>query len=284
MRAFRVGRILHSASGLFNASDHKISRIQVWSVPLHLVEGSYKWASGKSVTKFDSTYVALHTESGLIGVGENCPLGPSYLPAFSLGTRAGLLELVPALLGQSAVEVGKINETMDQALKGHPYVKSAVDIACWDILGQVCGTPLAELFGGRYEKKFPLYRAISQGTPQQMTRSVEQYRSEGYQKFQLKVGGDAYEDIRRIRAVANLLNENEILMADANTGWLMHDAVRVINRVKDVNVYIEQPCLSYEENLSVRRMCPLPFILDESVTDVHVLMISITTMPLMPSI
>ena len=58
------------------------------------------------------------------------------------------------------------------------------------------------------------------------------------------------------------------LLCDANTGWKMHEAVQVINAVKDLDVYIEQPCLTYEENLSVRRMCPLPFVLDENMDDI----------------
>lgn len=55
------------------------------------------------------------------------------------------------------------------------------------------------------------------------------------------------------------------LFCDANTGWKMHEALRVVNAVKDLDVYIEQPCLSYDECLSVRRLCPLPMILDECV-------------------
>ena len=48
----------------------------------------------------------------------------------------------------------------------------------------------------------------------------------------------------------------------------MHDAVRVVNGVRNLDVYIEQPCLSYEECVSVRRMCTLPFVIDESMDDI----------------
>lgn len=61
------------------------------------------------------------------------------------------------------------------------------------------------------------------------------------------------------------------LLCDANTGWRMHQAIQVINGVKDLNVYIEQPCLTYEECVSVRKMCPLPMVLDECVDDIGVL-------------
>jgi L-alanine-DL-glutamate epimerase-like enolase superfamily enzyme len=58
------------------------------------------------------------------------------------------------------------------------------------------------------------------------------------------------------------------MLCDANTGWKMHDALRVVNAVRHLDVYIEQPCLSYEECVSVRRMCPLPFVIDESMDDI----------------
>ena len=94
------------------------------------------------------------------------------------------------------------------------------------------------------------------------------------------MGGNAVTDIQRIRAVRSILDENLLklqtkgesiqqmpLFCDANTGWKMHDAIRVINGVRDLDVYIEQPCLSYQECLSVRQQCPLPMILDESMDD-----------------
>lgn len=99
--------------------------------------------------------------------------------------------------------------------------------------------------------------------------------------FQLKVGGSPTDDIARIHAVRQILdsytavlrreenpNISLPLFCDANTGWKMHEALQVINGVKDLNVYIEQPCLSYEECLSVRQRCPLPMILDECMDDI----------------
>ena len=54
----------------------KITKISVYQVDLPLHEGSYKWASGKSVDVFDSTVVRIKTDSGIEGYGEVCPLGP----------------------------------------------------------------------------------------------------------------------------------------------------------------------------------------------------------------
>lgn len=250
----------------------KITRILAYRVALPLHETTYKWSGGKSVTVFDSTIVRVETDAGIAGHGEVCPLGPFYLPAYAEGVRAGLRELGPHLLGASPCELGKLNRLMDAALKGHPYVKSGLDMACWDILGQATGMPICELLGGRYGDDFHLYRAISQEAPEEMARRVADYRAEGYRRFQLKVGGDPDVDIARIHAVAAKLSPGDRLVADANTGWTQHEAMRVVRGVRDVDVYIEQPCLTYEECLSVRRHCDHPFVLDETIDSLDVLL------------
>ena len=243
----------------------KITNITTYQVDLPLHEGNYSWSGGKSVDVFDSTVVIVETDEGYTGVGEICPLGPAYLPAFARGARAGLAELSPLLIGMDPTALEVLNRHMDINLKGHPYVKSALDVACWDILGQKAGLPVAILLGGKYGSNFKLYRAISQESPEAMVKKVEKYKNEGYTKFQLKVGGDYQTDIERIHAVAKIMEKGDTLVADANTGWLMHDAAKVVAAVRELNVYIEQPCLSYEECLNIRQRTPLPFILDENI-------------------
>ena len=250
----------------------KIARIAAHRVELPLVEGDYRWSGGKSVRVFDSTVVLVETDGGIVGVGESCPLGPAYLPAYAEGVRAGIAELGPHLIGEDPTQLGRLNRLMDARLKGHPYVKSALDIACWDILGQVAGLPACTLLGGRFGEDFALYRAISQRTPDEMAANVAGYRREGYRRFQLKVGGDPDADIARIKAVAAVLEPGDKLIADANTGWTMHEAARVVRGVRDVDVYIEQPCPSYEECLAIRRRTDLPFVLDESVDGLDMLL------------
>ena len=243
----------------------KITKIAIHQVDLPLREGSYNWSGGKSVEVFDSTVVVVETDEGICGIGEVCPLGPFYLPAYANGVRTGIEEIGPHILGEDPTQLTKLNLQMDRWLKGHSYVKSALDMAFWDILGKFSGLPVCKLLGGRYENDFILYRAISQETPEAMAKKINEYREEGYRRFQLKVGGDPNIDIERIRECSKILESGDKLVADANTGWLMHEAMRVVKAVKDIDVYIEQPCLSYNDCLSVRRHTHLPFVLDEVV-------------------
>ena len=250
----------------------KIRRIAAYRVELPLVEGRYAWSGGKSVSVFDSTIVRVETDDGRAGHGEVCPLGAAYLPAYPEGVRAGLAVLAPDLLGADPRELDRLNRLMDARFKGHPYVKSGIDVACWDLLGQAAGLPLATLLGGRFGEDFVLYRAISQEAPEEMARKVARYRAEGYRRFQLKVGADPDVDVARIRSVRAVLGEGDVLVADANTGWLPHQAARVVRGVRDVDVYVEQPCATYEECLSVRRRTDLPFVLDETIDGIGTLL------------
>jgi len=250
----------------------KISAIRVYQVDLPLVEGRYSWSEGKFVEVFDSTVVELVTDEGPSGYGEVCPLGPFYLPAFGAGARAGIAELAPTLLGQDPTAIGPMNRLMDRALLGHPYVKSAIDMACWDLLGKVTGKSVCTLLGGKFGDSIALYRAISQRPAAEMAANVAAYRADGYTKFQLKVGGKPHDDIERIHAVADVLNAGEVLVADANTGWRVDDAIRVVNAVSNRDVYIEQPCRSYEHCVTIRRRTSLPFILDENIDGLDALL------------
>jgi L-alanine-DL-glutamate epimerase-like enolase superfamily enzyme len=250
----------------------KITAIKAWQIDLPFREGRYSWSNGNFVEVLDATVVAVETDAGITGYAECCPLGSAYLPSYANGVRAGLAEIAPKLIGLDPTNLGAVNRRMDAALKGHPYVKAPVDIACWDILGKVTQLPIYTLLGGGAQARVALYRAIPQQPPEQMARTVAGYRAEGYTKFQLKVGGDADEDIARIRACRAILQPTDILVADANTGWTRAEAARVVAAISDLDVYIEQPCLSFEECLSVRRRTALPFVLDEVISDVGALL------------
>ncbi len=247
----------------------KIVRIDVFQVDYKLLDRQYAWSRGQAVSSFVSTIVKVSTEEGIAGFAEICPLGSAYMDAYARGIPAGIDEIGRHLLGHDPCQLNVINHLMDLALLGHNYIKSPLDIACWDILGQVTNTPLCTLLGGRAMDKFLLYRAISQGPPEKMAEDVSRYRKEGYRRFQLKVGGDPDEDIERTRAVLSVIQPGDILVADANTGWLPHNAIRVVNALEGEDVYIEQPCRSLEECLVVRQHTKQPMVLDEVIRNVH---------------
>jgi len=241
----------------------KIDAIDVFQVNYSLRDQKYSWSNDLFITDIVSTIVRVRTDEGVEGFGEVCPLGSAYMDAFARGVPTAIAEIGPVVLGMDPLQLNLLNEKMDLALGGHSYAKSPIDMACWDIMGKVSGLPVAALMGGRYRDAVPPYRAISQRSPGEMAEDVLKYREMGYRRFQLKVGGNASVDIERIRECRKALKPEDVLVADANTGWLPHEAMRVVNGVRDLDVYIEQPCATLEECLAVRRNTTLPFVLDE---------------------
>ena len=130
----------------------RISRISAHQVQLPVKGGVYRMSMGKVISEVTTTVVHVETNTGVSGFGEVCPLGSNYLPAFAKGVIPGMEELAPQLLGHNPIELGKLNLTMDSVLKGHSFIKSPIDVACWDVFGKVVGQPLHLLLGGCYQK------------------------------------------------------------------------------------------------------------------------------------
>jgi cis-L-3-hydroxyproline dehydratase len=245
----------------------RITGVKAYRLDLPFRDAPYVCAGGRSAMGFDSLVVSLETDTEFIGYGEMAPLGAFYDPAFAAGARAALLELAPLLLGQDPTQTAALGRRLDFHLKGHPYAKSAIDMACWDLLGKKADLPLAEVLGGRHGTTVDLYRSIAQDTPVRMVTRAQSYQAAGYKRLQVKVGLDPDEDIERIESVHQALGSGVVLFADANGGWSTHQARRFLRATRHLDYYLEQPCATYEECRALRNDCDRPLVLDESIVD-----------------
>ena len=251
----------------------RIARVTIFGYDLRYAHGEYVMSGGRTITSLQSTIVKLETGDGLAGYGETCPLGATYLPAHGAGARAALTELAPALRGVDPRNLNAVWSAMDGALAGHDYAKSAVDIACWDLLGKAAGLPVSTLLGGATADDFPLYVAIGLGPIASMVDQVKARRAEGIRLFQLKLGADPREDAQRVRAVLEATEPGETIIADANGGWRLQDATIAARALEGLDrVLFEQPCPTLEECLIIRERTTLPMVLDEVITDVGTLL------------
>lgn len=251
----------------------RITQIDVYGYDLSYAFGTYVMSGGQVIETLPSTVVRIVTDEGVEGWGEVCPLGPLYLESFGAGARAALREIIPSLIGLDPANIASINRRMAQTLRGHRYAKSPIDIACWDILGKTTGQSVTTLLGGRLQDEYPLYKAVPLGPPAQMTDYVRARRSEGIRSFQLKIGADPYEDAERVRTVIGATEPGDIVVADANGGYKLQDAMIAARLLEPLErVYYEQPCPTLEECLYVRRHTTLPMVLDEVITDTQSLL------------
>lgn len=245
----------------------KITRLSVWQVALTSHE-TYYMADGKTCDAVQSVLVAVDTDDGRTGWGEVCPI-PHYLPAYAGGVAPALAELAPVLIGADPVGPEALMARADGWLQGHVYAKSALDIALWDITGQVAGLPLYALLGGRQAADMPLYHSITCIAPEDMARIAREAQDAGITQFQVKLGasGDWTTDVERLRAVRAEVGPGPLVYGDWNCGSTTLDASRVGRAVADLDVMLEQPCATIAECAQVRRATGLPMKLDESARD-----------------
>ena len=245
-----------------------IARVDVYAYTLTYVHGRYVMSSDRVVDALESVVVRVTTDGGVEGFGEVCPLGPTYLPGHAEGAKAALRELAPVVLGLDVGDVARVALAMDSALAGHAYAKSPLEIACLDALARSLGRPLTTLLGGTLSDCFPLYMAVPLGPADEMVEYVRERRAEGIHRFQLKVGDDPHEDAERVRAVVAATRAEDVVIADANGGWALQDAVVAARLLEPLErVFLEQPCATLEECLIVRERTTLPIVLDEVITD-----------------
>jgi len=249
-----------------------IERVEVFGYDLTYAHGDYVMSSGRGVNVLPSTVVRITTRGGLERYGEACPLGSTYLPGFGGGARAALRELAPALIGFDAANLAAVSTRMDATLRGHEYAKSAVDVACWDILGRAANQPVAMLLGGVLQTELPLYVAVPLGEPAEMAAFVERERAGGIHHFQLKLGDAPERDRDRVAAVHAVTGPEDALIGDANGGWRRQDAIIAARLLEGFDrLRLEQPCPTLEECVAVRGLSTLPMVLDEVITDLPTL-------------
>jgi L-alanine-DL-glutamate epimerase-like enolase superfamily enzyme len=236
------------------------------------VDGTYTCSGGRSAAGFDSTIVRLDTDDGVTGYGEMAPLGSFYDPSFVGGAREGLRLLAPLLIGVDPRQHTMVTTLLDLHLNGHPYVKSALDMAAWDVAARSAAMPLAEMLGGRHGESVPLYRSVAQDEPHLMAAKARAYIDQGYRRVQVKVGLDPRDDIARMHAVLDVVPADTVVYADANAAWTPADARLFVRATRELDYVLEQPCAGHDANLSVRAMCDRPFVLDESIDSLAALL------------
>jgi L-alanine-DL-glutamate epimerase-like enolase superfamily enzyme len=245
----------------------RISRISVHAIRYTVAGGTFTMAGGRVSTEQDATVVRVETDDGLVGFGEQCVFSPGFLPAHGPGARATLGLLAPAVLGADPRQVDVVYARMDAAVKGHPYGKVALDMACWDILGKATGLRVSDLLGGTFQETIPLYWGIGVAAPEAMRAKVAEALAAGYREIQLKVGTGWREDVERVEACLELLGDVRRVIVDANGSWTQAEAMRAVSAMRDLDVFLEQPCATTEACAQVRARSPRPVILDETLTD-----------------
>jgi L-alanine-DL-glutamate epimerase-like enolase superfamily enzyme len=247
----------------------KISRIELYNIELPYSGGVYRLSRGRTYESFGASIVRITCDDGTEGWGESTPFGSTYIAAHSLGTRTGIAELAPALLGRDPRQTDRIADAMDSTLAGHNHAKTPLDVACWDAFGKKADLPVCELLGGSTDIPMPMISSIHAGDPEEMRGRVADHRARGYRGHSIKIGaldseGGPALDAERIVACLADRRPGEFFLADANGGLLAETALRMIQLLpRGLDFVLEAPCATWRETMSLRRRCPYPIMVDE---------------------
>jgi len=246
----------------------KIVSAEIWRINLPLrtpfVIAYNTW------TAMPSVIVKLTTDEGLVGWGESVPdegvTGETIDGVYATLARV----LLPDLIGERPCNIEAWHARVGAAINGAYAAKAAIDIAMFDLLGQVAERPLYHLLGGDTNHvKAPAVIGIS--APEHLPASLAPYVSEGYEHFKLKLGGSPELDTRRVATAREYVGGGAALKVDANQGWGSWDvALKVIRAIEPYDLeLIEQPVKhwDYEGLKKVREHSPLPIMIDEGVRD-----------------
>ncbi len=255
----------------------QIVGIRVFSHTLVSAGGTYQM-SISSVAAPETHIVEILTDEAITGYGEVCPLGPGYQAEFAGGARAAIVELAPQLIGLDPTKLGLINHEMDRLLHAHNYAKSAIDLACWDILGKSTDRSVADLLGGSHTDRVRSYWGIMPDSPEATATKAASLVADGYLRLQLKTGGrPLHEDVAAMHALAEVCPPGIRLLADTNRGWTVRDALEFSIACKDIPLVLEQPCSTVEEHRALMGRTHHPVFLDESSTSVDAVVHAISS-------
>ncbi len=241
-----------------------IRKVTLYQIELPQLE-TRSISGGRKVTALDSTILSIEVDDGSIGWGETCPWGPAYLPYCAEGLRSTLQVLAPRLIGADPTNIAAVHILMDEALRGQGPAKSAIDMACWDLLGKMLKAPVHQLLGGLLAESMPCTNFLARENGwDDMAARIHDRRADGRSHLEVKAVGDPAADVELIRFIADRMEPHELLKVDANGGWQVHEAQRVMAAAPETAIIFEQPCATYEQCKALRRLTDRPIFLDET--------------------
>lgn len=224
------------------------------------------WAFGRR-RGLTSVLVEVGTDEGVVGLGE---AGAYPSTDIVLAVVRSLEDLV---VGEDPLHIERIIKKMDVIGTWH-HVRAtspglaAVEMACWDILGKVCGQPLVNLFGGPVRERVPFFYYLSQNTPEKMAADAREAIERGFSTLYLKVGSDDPSgDITRVEAVRDGAGPDAAIRVDANEAWSPSAAVRIVGEMERFGLeFVEQPvsARNLQEMAYVRSRINPPLLANEA--------------------
>jgi L-alanine-DL-glutamate epimerase-like enolase superfamily enzyme len=243
----------------------KITHTDIWkfSIPMHpftIATGTMHFAQ--------NTFIRVHTDTGLTGVGE-C----SAFPMIAGETQATCFEMAKDFAAlwknkdASAIE-DRLHE-LHLFTAFNATIKSAFDMALYDLAAKAAGVPLYKFLGGQ-QKEPETDLTIGIDTPENMANTAREFIRKGVRIIKIKLGRNAREDVERVRLIREAAGKDILLRIDANQGWSYEDALFALQSMGPSNIqFCEQPMRYWDDDKlpALVKASPVKIMADESVFD-----------------
>ena len=247
----------------------KINQIEIYQLHIPLIE-PFIISLGPQYDA-DNILIIIRTDAGITGFGECAPYmginGESIETCCIIGQY-----LAQTLKGKNPLQIAECIDAMDKIIYGNTSIKSAFDMALYDIAAQETGVPLYKFLGG--EKNKPIFTDMTVGLdePDTMAASALKFKQQGFPAIKVKLGQSTEKDVARIKAIRTAVGNNIPLRIDANQGWDVPTAIATLNALAPFDIeHCEEPIArwNYMALPEVRKQSPIKIMADESCCDHH---------------
>jgi len=223
------------------------------------------------LTHAENVIVEITSSNGIVGVGECSPFktinGESMETCFVVAQYLAI-----ALKGSNPLDIAACTQQMNKVIYANNSIKSAFDMALYDIAAQAAGVPLYQLLGGSKTKTLVTDYTVSFDTPQKMAADAATIKANGFQVIKVKLGGTQLDDTERIRQIRVAIGMEIPLRIDANQGWTASTTLNILHALAPYNIqHCEEPIPRWDfMNLSaICAQSPIKIMADESCCDEH---------------
>jgi L-Ala-D/L-Glu epimerase len=223
----------------------------------------------RTVDKVEDVIVTIHTDTGHIGYGE-AP-ATAVITGDTLGSIVEAIQkyIAPRIIGEDIANLNRITQLIQNALEKNTSAKAAVEIAVYDLFGQLYEAPLYKILGGG-DPVVTTDLTISVDYIDKMVADSIKAVERGFESLKIKVGKDIGIDLERIKAIYAAVEGRALLRLDVNQGWTAKQAVYALQALEDAGVrleLVEQPVKAQDlEGLKfVTERVHTPIMADESV-------------------
>jgi L-alanine-DL-glutamate epimerase-like enolase superfamily enzyme len=253
----------------------KITRVDTRIVQIP-VRSPYIYSHG-ALTAFSNVLVWLHTDAGIVGVGE-----ASFVPGGGVSEETPestkpMIDryLAPAILGEDPFDVERIHQKMDATVPRNLIAKCGIDLALWDVMGKALDSPAYKLFGGIYDPKILCTYTLSIDTPERMAEQALLRKRQGYKTLVVKIGRDPATDIQRLQVVRDAVGDEVNIRLDANEAYWPDQAILIIRQMERYRPeFVEEPVKRWDLDgmARVAQAVDTPISSDESNTSIDTVM------------